>query len=135
MMSGLQFPSAASTPLASTYQAWSPRALAFIQSCLNLMPSERPSAQSLLADDFFLHDAFPDVFLPELRQKVQQEFSGNALLSKESRQNSGGHSNNNNNSFRRSKRNKDEPLSTEAIYGRSVAHSHHTAKGDHAVRR
>ena len=131
-MSGLHLPAAASTPLAASYPSWSTRSLAFIKACLNLVPTERPSAQTLLAHDFFLHDSFPDIFLPELRQKVQQEFSGNALLSKDLRRGSGGGSGSN----RKSKRgNGISLLSPEAIYGRSVAHASTSSKQDAGIRR
>ena len=127
MMSGLRLPSAASTPLEQTYPTWSTRSLTFIKACLHLVPNDRPSAQSLLAHDFFLHDSFPDYFLPELRHKVQQEFNGNALLSKESRRSSGGGS-------RKAKKGKGGLLSPEAIYGRSVSHGA-PSKSDGAPRR
>lgn len=132
MMSGLHLPAAASTPLSTTFPHWSPRVLAFIKACLNLVPTERPSAQTLLAHDFFLHDSFPDTFLPELRQKVQQEFSGNALLSKDSRRGSGGGGSSSN---RKSKRGKGGILSPESIYGKSVALGGSTSKVDAGPRR
>ncbi|KAA0202357.1 hypothetical protein HAZT_HAZT008159, partial [Hyalella azteca] len=114
MMSGLHLPAGASTPLSSTYPNWSPRAQEFIKACLNLVPTNRPSAQALLAHDFFLHDSFPDTFLPELRQKVHQEFNGNALLCKDGRRGSGG-------AYKRAKKAQEAMLSPEAIYGKSLA--------------
>ncbi|XP_042212810.1 cyclin-dependent kinase-like 2 isoform X3 [Homarus americanus] len=80
MLAGLRLPAAASTPLVSSFPSWSTRAHAFVSACLCLEPSARPSAQELLNHEFFLHDCFPDSFLPVLRQKVQQEFSTNTLL-------------------------------------------------------
>ena len=130
MMSGLHLPPGASTPLATAYPSWSARALAFITACLHLSPNSRPSAQTLLAHEFFLHDNFPDIFLPELRQKVQQEFNGNALLSKDARRGSGGGG-----GPKKSKRGKGGMLSPEAVYGRSVAHGGPSSKGETSVRR
>ena len=80
MLSGLRLPEAASTPLGSSYPSWSSRTLCFISSCLNLSPGARPAAHKLLEHEYFVHDNFPDNFLPALRQKVQQEFSNNILL-------------------------------------------------------
>ncbi|XP_069193815.1 uncharacterized protein [Procambarus clarkii] len=80
MLAGLRLPAAASTPLISSFPTWSSRVHSFIAKCLCLEPSARPSAQELLNHEFFTHDDFPETFLPVLRQKVQQEFSGNTLL-------------------------------------------------------
>ena len=80
MLAGLRLPVAASTPLASSFPSWSPNAHAFVSVCLCLEPSQRPSAQELLNHDFFMHDCFPETFLPILKQRVQQEFSNNFLL-------------------------------------------------------
>ncbi|XP_050713063.1 cyclin-dependent kinase-like 2 isoform X2 [Eriocheir sinensis] len=115
MLAGLRLPEAASTPLASSFPNWSPRAHAFVSVCLCLEPSARPSAQELLNHDFFMHDCFPETFLPILKQRVQQEFSNNFLLGLSGRRGSS--------TADRKGRGRKFPggASPESVYGRSIA--------------
>ncbi|KAB7496546.1 Cyclin-dependent kinase-like 2 [Armadillidium nasatum] len=80
MLSGLRMPNAATTPLSETFPKWSDKTMLFISECLDLTPGKRPSAEQLLKHDYFLHDSFPETFLPQLRKKVQQEFNSNLLI-------------------------------------------------------
>ncbi|XP_066980329.1 LOW QUALITY PROTEIN: cyclin-dependent kinase-like 3 [Macrobrachium rosenbergii] len=115
MLAGLKLPAAASTPLMGSFPSWSSRAHSFVAACLCLEPTARPHAQSLLSHDFFIHDGFPEAFLPILRQKVQQEFSGNVLLGVNGRRGSS------TNEKRGRVRKGPGGHSPESIYGRSIA--------------
>ncbi|XP_045111547.1 cyclin-dependent kinase C-1-like isoform X1 [Portunus trituberculatus] len=132
MLAGLRLPEAASTPLSSSFPSWSPRAHAFVSVCLCLEPSARPSAQDLLNHDFFMHDCFPETFLPILKQRVQQEFSNNFLLSLPGRRVPS--------TADRKGRARKIPggTSPESVYGRSIArpqpHPPPPARSDNPVR-
>ncbi|XP_068219789.1 cyclin-dependent kinase-like 3 isoform X2 [Palaemon carinicauda] len=115
MLAGLKLPAAASTPLMGSFTSWSSRAHSFVAACLCLEPTARPQAQTLLSHDFFMHDGFPEAFLPILRQKVQQEFSGNVLLGVTGRRGSS------TNEKRGRSRKGPGGHSPESIYGRSIA--------------
>ncbi|KAK7082028.1 hypothetical protein SK128_004880 [Halocaridina rubra] len=115
MLAGLKLPAAASKPLVASFPSWSTRAHVFVAACLCLEPSARPSAQKLLSHEFFVHDGFPETFLPILRQKVQQEFSGNVLLGVSGRRGSS------TNEKRGRVRKGPGGHSPESIYGRSIA--------------
>ncbi|XP_034256873.1 putative glycogen synthase kinase-3 homolog [Thrips palmi] len=62
------------------FPSWPRLALDAVSLCLRLDPAHRPAAETLLRHPYFSHDRFPDRFVPELRAKVQQEYSSNPLL-------------------------------------------------------
>ncbi|XP_026282049.2 uncharacterized protein LOC113208968 isoform X1 [Frankliniella occidentalis] len=66
--------------LATLFPSWPRLALDAVALCLRLDPVHRPPAEQLLRHPYFTHDRFPDRFVPELRAKVQQEYSSNPLL-------------------------------------------------------
>ncbi|KAJ1522135.1 hypothetical protein ONE63_002446 [Megalurothrips usitatus] len=66
--------------LAQLFPSWPRLALDAVALCLRLDPAHRPPAEQLLRHPYFTHDRFPDRFVPELRAKVQQEYSSNPLL-------------------------------------------------------
>lgn len=49
---------------------------------MKMDPTYRPTAEELLKHNYFLHDRFPEKFLPALREKVRTEFNENPLLRK-----------------------------------------------------
>lgn len=124
MLAGLRLPAAASTPLASSFPSWSPRAHTFVSACLCLEPPSRPSAQELLNHEFFTHDCFPETFLPLLRQRVQQEFSGNSLLG------NGGRRGSSTNDKKSRSRRAPGGVSPESVYGKSIARPPPTTRTD-----
>lgn len=63
------------------FPSWSLQAIDFLTSCLKMDPAQRHSAEDLLKHTYFLHDKFPQRFLPALREKVNIEFN-NPLLRK-----------------------------------------------------
>lgn len=62
------------------YPRWPLLALDFMASCIRMDPQTRPSAEDLLRHNYFLHDKFPQKFLPALREKVLVEYNANPLL-------------------------------------------------------
>ena len=105
------------------------RILGLIQACLHLNPSDRPSAQSLLGQDYFMHDDFQNQFLPELRRKVQKEFSSNALLVKESKATKI-ESSSSSGSSKKTKHRTSTLFSPEAIYGKNFAQTQSSSRRD-----
>jgi hypothetical protein len=55
--------------------------------------SSRPDTNTLLNDNLFLKDNFLDEFLPELKNKILQEYQGNPLLKRMAQRESGKKSN------------------------------------------
>lgn len=64
------------------FPAWSLLSVDFLTTCTKMDPQNRPTADELLRHNYFVHDKFPDKFLPALREKVRQEFNDNPLLRK-----------------------------------------------------
>lgn len=64
------------------FPTWSLLSLDFLSSCMKMDPTYRPTAEELLKHNYFLHDRFPEKFLPALREKVRTEFNENPLLRK-----------------------------------------------------
>lgn len=62
------------------YPRWPLLALDFMSSCIRMDPQTRPTADDLLRHNYFLHDRFPQKFLPALREKVLAEYNANPLL-------------------------------------------------------
>ena len=52
----------------------------FLQLCLNMDPSERPSCTQLLRHAFFTKDNFAEKFTSELKTKIAREVADNPLL-------------------------------------------------------
>lgn len=63
------------------FPSWPLQATEFINSCMRMDPLQRHSADDLLKHHYFVHDRFPQRFLPALRDKVNTEFN-NPLLRK-----------------------------------------------------
>lgn len=61
---------------------WPLLAVDFLSSCTKMDPQFRPTAEELLKHNYFLHDHFPEKFLPILREKVRTECNDNPLLRK-----------------------------------------------------
>lgn len=61
---------------------WSLLAVDFLCCCTKMDPQYRPSAEELLKHNYFIHDRFPEKFIPALREKVRIEFNENPLLRK-----------------------------------------------------
>lgn len=70
------------TSLYKTFSHWPLLALDFLISCIKMDPSYRPTSDELLKHNYFMHDRFPQRFLPALREKVLTEFDANPLLRK-----------------------------------------------------
>lgn len=69
-------------PLSKIFPSWSPFALEFVGCCLKMDPTLRPCSSELLKHPFIVKDNFAEQFLPELRQRIIQEFQCNPLLRK-----------------------------------------------------
>lgn len=65
-----------------TFSHWPLLALDFLVSCIKMDPQNRHSSDDLLKHNYFLHDRFPQRFIPALREKVLTEFNANPLLRK-----------------------------------------------------
>lgn len=74
--------SSSSNGMYKTFSHWPLLALDFLVSCIKMDPQNRLSSDDLLKHNYFLHDRFPQRFVPALREKVLTEFNGNPLLRK-----------------------------------------------------
>jgi len=70
------------TRLNNTFPTWSQHSLKFVNSCLDVDPTKRPTTVELLNAALFTHDDFNSWFLQDLRSKLQEEFGANPLLRK-----------------------------------------------------
>ncbi|XP_066991708.2 cyclin-dependent kinase-like 2 [Anabrus simplex] len=68
--------------LSKKFPSWPNITVDFLAACLKMDPLLRPCSGELLKHTYFVHDRFPDRFLPELRAKIEQEFKSNPLLQK-----------------------------------------------------
>lgn len=70
------------TTLYKLYPSWSSACIDFLSCCTKMDPGLRPTADELLKHSYFIHDRFPEKFIPALREKVRMEFNENPLLRK-----------------------------------------------------
>lgn len=68
------------TTLYKNYPRWPLLALDFLAATIRMDPQHRPTAEELLRHNYFLHDRFPQKFLPALRERVLMEYNSNPLL-------------------------------------------------------
>lgn len=62
------------------YDTWQSLASEFLTYCMKMDPNLRPTANELLKHSYFAEDNFSERFIPNLRERVKQEFNENALL-------------------------------------------------------
>uniref|UniRef100_A0A1B6CUL1 cyclin-dependent kinase n=1 Tax=Clastoptera arizonana TaxID=38151 RepID=A0A1B6CUL1_9HEMI len=72
-----------SRSLYKLYPKWPHLCLEIVSLCLRLDPSKRPASYDLLHHSYFTHDNFVEEFLPEISQKIEEEFLKNPLLVKQ----------------------------------------------------
>ncbi|XP_063915666.1 cyclin-dependent kinase-like 4, partial [Zophobas morio] len=70
------------TDLYKHFPDWPLYAIEFLSYCMKMDPHERATSDELLRNNYFVHDRFPQKFLPALRDKVNTEFNNNPLLRK-----------------------------------------------------
>ncbi|XP_060522449.1 cyclin-dependent kinase-like 1 isoform X2 [Cylas formicarius] len=68
-----------STNLYKAFPSWHPQAVEFLIGCTRMDPQDRATADELLRHPYFVHDKFPQRFLPALREKVNAEFNAPLL--------------------------------------------------------
>ncbi|KAF0295570.1 Cyclin-dependent kinase-like 2 [Amphibalanus amphitrite] len=78
-MSGLRLSPAVRPRFAVKFPSWPQLQVAFLQDCLEMDPLQRPTCTDLLQHEYFTHDEFPQRHVPEIRRKIQLEFSSNSL--------------------------------------------------------
>ncbi|KAF0313168.1 Cyclin-dependent kinase-like 2 [Amphibalanus amphitrite] len=78
-MSGLRLSPAVRPRFAMKFPSWPQLQVAFLQDCLEMDPLQRPTCTDLLQHEYFTHDEFPQRHVPEIRRKIQLEFSSNSL--------------------------------------------------------
>lgn len=66
--------------LVQLFPDWNSDSLDFLTNCLKMETNSRPDTTSLLNDNLFIRDNFLEEFLPELKNKISQEYQGNSLL-------------------------------------------------------
>ncbi|KAL0274825.1 UNVERIFIED_CONTAM: hypothetical protein PYX00_002857 [Menopon gallinae] len=69
-------------PLHKLFPTWSTITQDFVACCLRMDPNLRPTASELLRHPFIMKDNFAEEFIPDLRQRIVQEFQCNPLLRK-----------------------------------------------------
>lgn len=62
------------------FDTWQSLASEFLTYCMKMDPNLRPTANELLKHSYFSEDHFAERFIPNLRERVKQEFNENALL-------------------------------------------------------
>ncbi|XP_037068133.1 LOW QUALITY PROTEIN: cyclin-dependent kinase-like 2, partial [Pollicipes pollicipes] len=78
-LSGLRLNTVLRPRFSAKFPQWPELQVHFLQDCLEMDPQQRPGCRELLQHDFFTHDQFPQRQLPEIKRKIQQEFTSNSL--------------------------------------------------------